>query len=49
MTTEKDIWFIAEYLCDIPHRPLLKAGMEKLLTRIDARTMRSEMVGHRRK
>ena len=49
MTSEKQIWFVAEYLCDIPHRPLLKPGMEKNLTRIDARTMRSEMVGHRKK
>jgi len=49
MTTEKNIWFIAEYLCDIPHRRLLKRGLEKNLTRVDARTMQSEMVGHRKK
>jgi hypothetical protein len=49
MTTEKDIWFIAEYLCDIPHRPLLERGLVKGLTRVDARTMRSEMLDHRRK
>jgi len=48
-TTEKDIWFIAEYLCEIPHRSLLKRSMEKDLTRVDARTMTSEMVGHRKK
>ena len=49
MTTEKDIWFIAEYLVDIPHRPLLKRGLEKHLTRVDQRTCKSEMVGHRKK
>jgi hypothetical protein len=49
MTTEKNIWFIAEYLCEIPHRLLLERGLEKDLTRVDARTMQSEMVGHRRK
>jgi hypothetical protein len=49
MTTEKDIWFIAEHLCEIPHRPLLKRGLEKNLARIDARTMKAEMVGHRGK
>ena len=49
MTTEKNIWFVAEYLCEIPHRPLLKRGLEKNLTRIDARTMKAEMVGHRTK
>ena len=49
MTTEKDIWFIAEYLCEIPHWSLLKRGVEKNLTRLDARTMQSELVGHRKK
>jgi len=49
MTTEKPIWFIAEYLCDIPHTPLLKRGLEKHLTRVDRRTWESEMVGHRKK
>jgi hypothetical protein len=46
MTTEKPIWFIAEYLCEIPHISLLTAAMEKNLTRVDRRTMRAEMVGH---
>jgi hypothetical protein len=49
MTTEKPIWFVAEYLCDIPHTPLLKRGLEKHLTRVDRRTWESEMVGHRKK
>jgi hypothetical protein len=49
MTCEKDIWFIAEYLCDIPHWPLLTLGLEKHLTRVDPRTWESEMVGHRKK
>jgi hypothetical protein len=49
MTSEKNIWFIAEYLCEIPHIPLLKPAMEKSLTRVDVRTMKGEMVGHRKK
>src|SRR3981081_3975764 len=49
MTTEKPIWFIAEYLCEIPHTSLLKPFMEKNLTRLDARTVRAEMVEHRKK
>src|SRR5437762_13883156 len=49
MTSEKPIWFIAEYLCEIPHIPLMTSAMEKWLTRVDKRTMRSEMVGHRKK
>jgi hypothetical protein len=48
MTTEKPIWFIAEHLCEIPHIPLLTRAMEKRLTRVDQRTFRGEMVGHRR-
>jgi hypothetical protein len=49
MTTEKPIWFIAEYLCEIPHIPLLKPFMEKNLTRVDGRSVRAEMVDHRKK
>jgi hypothetical protein len=49
MTTEKPIWFIAEYLCEIPHTPLLTPTMEKSLTRVDSRTRLGEMIGHRKK
>lgn len=49
MTSEKPIWFIAEHLCEIPHSSLLTAAMEKRLTRVDSRTIRGEMVGHKKK
>ena len=49
MTTDKPIWFIAEHLLEIPHFSLLTPAMEKGLTRVDPRTVRAEMVGHRRK
>ena len=49
MATQKPIWFIAEYLCEIPHIPLLAPTMEKRLTRVDSRTIKGEMVGHRKK
>ena len=49
MTTDKPIWFIAEHLCDIPHISLLTPSMEKRLTRVDRRTVRGEMVGHKKK
>lgn len=49
MTTEKPIWFIAEHLCEIPHLRLLTPAMEKNLTRIDPRSVRGEMVEHRKK
>lgn len=48
MTTEKPVWFIAEYLCEIPHVRLLTPKMEKNLTRVDPRTIRGEMIGHRK-
>jgi len=49
MTTEEPIWFIAEHLCEIPHIRLLTPPMEKRLTRVDPRTFKAEMVGHRKK
>jgi hypothetical protein len=49
VTAEKGVWFIAEYLVDIPHRPLLRPGLEINLSRVDPRTWESEMVGHRKK
>ena len=49
MATQKPIWFMAEYLCEIPHIPLLAPAMEKRLTRVDSRTIKGEMVGHRKK
>lgn len=49
MTSEKPIWFIAEHLCEIPHISLLPRGIEKQLTRVDRRTVKGEMVEHRRK
>ena len=49
MTMDKPVWFIAEHLCEIPHIPLLAPAMEKRLTRVDQRTFRGEMVGHRKK
>jgi hypothetical protein len=49
MTTDKPVWFIAEYLCEIPHIRLLTRAMERNLTRLDPRSVRAEMTGHRAK
>jgi hypothetical protein len=49
MASDKPIWFIAEYLCEIPYIALLTPAMEKKLTRVDQRTLQAEMVGHRKK
>ena len=48
MTTDKPIWFVAEHLCEIPHIRLLTPAMEKKLTRLDPRSVRGEMVCHRK-
>lgn len=47
MTTKQPVWFIAEHLCEIPHTRLLTPAMEKNLTRLDPRSVRAEMTGHR--
>jgi hypothetical protein len=49
MTTDKPVWFIAEHLCEIPHSRLLTPAMERNLTRLDPRSVKAEMTGHRRK
>jgi hypothetical protein len=49
MTSDKNIWFIAEHLCEIPHIPLLKPRMIKALNRVDRRTIAGEMIGHRKR
>src|SRR2546429_8638204 len=49
MRTDKPIWIIAEHLFEIPHISLLTSAMKKNLTRVDRRTLLSEMVGHRKK
>lgn len=49
MTSEDNVWFIANYLCDISHVPLLTAFQVRHLTRVDPRTFAGELVGHRKK
>jgi hypothetical protein len=45
MTTEKPIWFIVDYLLEIPHTKLLRPGVAKRLHRIDDRLYRAEVLG----
>jgi hypothetical protein len=45
MTTEKPVWFIAEYLFTIQHYKLLKPGMVKALHRLDDRSFRAGCLG----
>ena len=37
VTTEEDLWAIPEHLHKIPHAPVLRAGMERTLARVDRR------------
>ena len=49
MTTEEPVWFIAEHLCEVRHRPLITPTMARTLNRVDRRTVAAEMLGHRSK
>jgi len=42
MTTEKPVWFVAEYLLTIPHTRLLTSAQAKQLHRVDRRLFRAE-------
>jgi hypothetical protein len=44
MTTEKPLWFIADYLCTIRHHKLLRPGMAQRLHRLDDRSFRAGCV-----
>jgi hypothetical protein len=45
MTAERDVWEIPEYLCEVPHIPLLTPELERSLGRVDARLKAAGMVG----
>ena len=45
MTTDKPVWFIAEYLLTIPHFKLLKPRMAKRLHRLDDRSFQAGCLG----
>jgi len=47
MTTEKEVWFIPEYLLDIPHTALMTKAMAKRLHRLDRRSFDAGLHGHR--
>ncbi|HEY8670263.1 MAG TPA: hypothetical protein VIL63_05460 [Terriglobales bacterium] len=49
MTTEKPLWFIAEYLFTIRHFPLLRPGMAEQLHRLDDRSFRAGCLGRAEK
>lgn len=42
MTTEKPVWFVAEYLLTIPHTRIITTAQAKRLHRVDCRLFRAE-------
>ena len=47
MTSEDDLWWIAEHLLVIHHVPLLSAAMIRRLSRVDRRSLDAGLVGYR--
>jgi hypothetical protein len=47
MTGDGEVWWIAEHLLRIPHRPLLTPAMVAGLQRVDRRALTAAVVGHR--
>jgi hypothetical protein len=49
MTTEEPLWFIAEYLFDVKHYPLISPAMARKLHRLDDRSFRAGCLGRAEK
>jgi hypothetical protein len=49
MIRPDNVWFIAEHLCEIPHKPLISPAMSKNLKLIDKRSFQAGCVGMSRK
>ncbi len=47
MTSEDDLWWIAEHLLEISHTPLLSPAMTRALSRVDRRSLDAGLVGYR--
>jgi len=47
MTTDRLVWFIAEYLVDIPHIKALTPAMVRRLTNVDRRGIDAGLAGRR--
>ncbi len=47
MTATGDLWWVAEHLADLPHRPLLTSAMTRRLSTVDRRSRTAALVGYR--
>jgi hypothetical protein len=45
MTSEKDVWEIPYYLCDISHQSILSDGLDRRLAKVDDRLFKAGLVG----
>jgi hypothetical protein len=45
MTADEDVWAIPEYLCTIPHKPILTPGQVRSLPRADDRLFAAGLCG----
>ena len=45
ITAEEDVWTIPEYLVGIAHTPILRAGMDRKLNRMDPRLYAAGRMG----
>ena len=48
MTSEKSVWFIPDYLCEVSHIPLLRPAQIRALERLDHRSYKAGMLGYAR-
>ena len=46
MTSEADVWWIAEHLVDVPHAALVTRAMVRRLHRVDRRSLAAGLVGY---
>lgn len=47
MTSERDLWWVAEHLVAVPHHRVLTAPMARRLSRVDRRSLAAGLVGYR--
>jgi len=47
MTSERDLWWVAEHLVGVPHTRLLTSAMTRSLSRVDRRSLNAGLVGYR--
>jgi hypothetical protein len=49
MTTDQHLWFVAEYLFDVKHYPLISKAQAQRVHRVDDRTFRAGCLGRAEK